>query len=75
MRTERIQKVLTEWKEESKITHLILYSLRNGILTIYTDRPGPMIGMQGRLVYKYTDKLKETPYVKEVKIIETDGIF
>lgn len=75
MRTQEVQQLLNEWKAESKITHLMLYSLRNGVLTIYTDRPGPMIGMQGRLVYKYTDKLKEISYVKEVKIQETDGIF
>ena len=77
MRSMYIDEILQEWKAESKVTHLMLYKLRNGVLTIYTDRPGPLIGRMGERVYRFTEKLKAVPYPKitEVRLEETDGIF
>ena len=77
MRDILLEPVLQEWKEEAKITHLILYKIRNGVLTIYTDRPGPLIGVRGERIYRYQDKIKSLPFSKitEVRLEETDGIF
>jgi ribosomal protein S3 len=71
------REVLKEWKEDAKVSHLMLYKLRDGILTIYTDRPGPLIGYAGERVYRFTEKLKALPiyHIKEVKFEETHGIF
>lgn len=77
MRSMHIDKILREWKTEAKVSHLMLYRLRNGVLTIYTDRPGPLIGCCGRTIYKYGEKLKALafPKITELKLEETDGIF
>ena len=77
MRVGYIDAILREWKTEAKITHLMLYKERNRVLTIYTDRPGPLIGAYGERIFRYTEKLKAIPYPKitEVRLEETDGIF
>ena len=78
MRSSFINGVLHAWKQEAKVTHLMLYSFRNGILTIYTDRPGPLIGRGGALISKYSEILmQDVPFypVKDVRLVETDGIF
>ena len=77
MRSTYVDDILKEWKAEAKITHLMLYKVRNGVITIYTDRPGPLIGCRGERIYRYEEKLKAVPYPKitEVKLEETDGIF
>jgi ribosomal protein S3 len=71
-----IRNILTEWKTEAKITHLMLFRLRSGCLTIYTDRPGPLIGCRGERIDRYKKKLLALPYgwVKELRIEETTGI-
>jgi ribosomal protein S3 len=72
-----VREILQEWKKESKATHLMLYKLRNNILTIYTDRPGPLIGCRGERIARYQAKLKALPMynIKEIKLEETTGIF
>jgi ribosomal protein S3 len=72
-----VREVLQAWKAETKVTHLMLYKLRNGILTIYTDRPGPLIGLRGERIARYQEKLKALPiyHIKEVRLEETTGIF
>lgn len=77
MKSMYVDDVLREWKADSGVTHLMLYKLKNGILTIYTDRPGPLIGCRGERIYRFEEKLKAVPFPKitEVKLEETDGIF
>ena len=72
-----VRDVLKEWKEDAKITHLMLYKLRDGILTVYTDRPGPLIGRRGERVNRFKEKLLSLPiyHIKEVRLEETHGIF
>ena len=71
-----IRDILRAWKEDAKVTHLMQYSLRNKILTVYTDRPGPLIGCMGERVDRFKKRLlKETfGQVKEVRLEETRGI-
>ncbi len=72
-----IRDVLSEWKADAKITHLMLYKLRDGVLTIYTDRPGQLIGCRGERVDRFKQKLLTLPiyHIKEVRLEETHGIF
>jgi ribosomal protein S3 len=71
-----IRDILRAWKEDAKVTHLMQYSLRNKVLTVYTDRPGPLIGRMGERVDRFKQRLlKETfGQVKEVRLEETRGI-
>lgn len=75
--TTWVEDVLREWKADSKVTHLMLYKLQNGVITIYTDCPGPLIGRAGERIARFTEELKTVPYPKitEVRLEETDGIF
>ena len=77
MRSMYVDGILRAWKAEAKVSHIMLYRLRNGELTVFTDRPGPLIGFRGELVAKYKEKLLAAPYhsIKEVRIEETHGIF
>jgi ribosomal protein S3 len=77
MRSFYVDEILRDWKAESKVTHLMLYRIKNGVLTVYTDRPGSLIGRLGERIARFTDKLKAVPFpnIKEVKLEETDGIF
>ena len=71
-----VRDVIKEWKEDAKITHLMQYSLRDGVLTVYTDRPGPLIGRMGERVERFKQKLIALPiyHIKEVRLEETHGI-
>ena len=77
MRDILLEPVLQDWKKEAKITHLMLYKLRDGVLTLYTDRPGPLIGCRGERIARYQEKIKALPFnrIKEIRLEETDGIF
>ena len=72
-----VQKVLKEWRSESRTPHLCLYKLDKDTLIIYTDRPGYMIGRAGQLVDKYRKKISEASFgtIKNVSFVETYGIF
>ena len=71
-----IREILKDWKAAAGVTHLMQYSIRAGILTIYTDCPGRLIGKGGELAFKFKQELMSLPYgrVKEVELKETDGI-
>ena len=71
-----IRDILRAWKEDAGVTHLMQYSLRNKVLTIYTDKPGPLVGCRGERVDRFKQRLlKETfNQVKEVRLEETRGI-
>ena len=72
-----LTKIIKEWKDEAGVKGIIqinaLFTVRSA-LTIYTDRPGLMIGKGGCLVDKYREKIqKEYPNIKEIKFVETDS--
>lgn len=77
MMNKCVRDILSRWKAETKVSHLMLYRLRNGNLTIYTDRPGVLIGPRGSLVEKYKAELLALPHgwVTNLIIEETTGIF
>lgn len=54
----KIEKIIREWRKEAGIKLNVLYSINwdtHGV-TIFTHRPGLMIGKEGCLVNKY-DKI------------------
>ena len=74
--TKQIQKILREWKAECGVTHTVLFRYSTcGELTVYTDRPGYMIGLHSKLVYRYTERFKSLDNnFDRILFIETHGI-
>ena len=67
-----VSEVFDEWAKELKVpTRDILFSMSRTTpneITIYTDRPGRMIGMRGSMIDKYKNKFNEkVDYWDEVK--------
>lgn len=50
-----------QWKEEACLNRPILYDITwdEGIITIYTTKPGYLIGEHGILVTRYTDAMRK----------------
>ena len=71
-----IRAILKAWKEDAGVTHLMQYSLRNKVLTVYTDKPGPLIGRMGERVDRFKQRLLMETFgqVNEVRLEETRGI-
>lgn len=75
MRRE-ISQIIKEWKDEAGVKGIILvgaYPNIGHIIKICTDKPGWMVGEGGRLINKYTEKLKEIcPSLQNIEFVETD---
>lgn len=73
----KVKEILKQWKQECGVTHTVLfrYHSHTGVLDIFTDKPGPMIGYQGEKVFKYENifKLVDKDFCK-VHFTETTGI-
>ena len=55
----KITNIIKEWKDEAGVESIILISAFPSsikVLKICTDKPGPMIGLYGSLISKYTEK-------------------
>lgn len=72
-----VQELLKSWKFEAKNPHLCLYKKDGDTLIIFTDHPGYMIGMAGKLAEKYRNKIAEASFgtIKHINFVETHGIF
>lgn len=57
----KIEKLIKQWRKETDIKPNVLYSINweTREVTIFTHRPGLMIGREGCLVNKYSKKLSE----------------
>ena len=70
-------KIMKNWKDEARADGVILISQGapySPTLTIYTGRPGALIGKAGQTYYKYKEIILKTfPHIKEIKLVETDG--
>lgn len=72
-----IHDIMKSWKDEAKIrNHIILYKYdrQNKVLKVYTDKPGPLIGIAGTLINKYESKLREFDKDIKIHLKETDGL-
>lgn len=58
---EDIERIIREWLNESKLQEDVMYDIDcdTRIITIYTTRPGWLIGVGGHLVNKYIEKTRE----------------
>ena len=74
----KLKQLVTEWKKKSGMGHIrkvmFSYDSKEGLVTVYSSRPGYMIGKAGCHINEYTEKMKVLG-VKEVKIKEVeDGV-
>ena len=69
---ERNTKLIEDWCKECHVTTPVGYDNNyDGIMTIYTDRPGHLIGKGGEKVNKFKEALKqEFRKEYEVKFVE-----
>jgi predicted metal-dependent RNase len=74
---ERNSKLIEDWCKECHVTTPIGYDNDySGVMTIYTDRPGYLIGKGGEKVNKFKEALKkEFRKEYEVKFVEVRGGF
>ena len=73
---ERNRKLIEDWCRECHVTSPIgYYNDYCGVITIYTDRPGYLIGRGGEKIQKFKEALKQEFHREyEVKLIEVrDG--
>ena len=71
-------KLIEDWCTDCKVTTPIGYyfNLSKGIVTIYTDRPGYLIGMKGSKVDKFKAAVeKEMGKKYKVEFVEIRGGF
>lgn len=68
---ERNRKLIEDWCRECHVTSPIGYDNNyDGIMTIYTDRPGYLIGKGGESIQKFKEALKQEFHREyEVKLI------
>ena len=72
-----IANVIREWKDDAKISHIILfdYKYSNHTLKIFTDMPGSMIGLRGERFDRFHQKLKHSiSNDLKIEIVETSGV-
>ena len=59
VRNFKIEKILSDWKNECNLKYSIHYWYSNGILLICSSEVGKLIGYMGNKIYKYRNILKE----------------
>lgn len=62
-----------QWKEEACLNNPVLYDINwdENVITIYTTKPGYLIGERGILVTRYTDAMRKIwPSFKSFKFKE-----
>lgn len=67
------RKLIEDWCKDCGVTTPVGYSVdySNSVLTIYTDRPGWLIGYCGEKVSKFREAWKQEHYREyEVKFVE-----
>ena len=79
-----IKDLMRQWKDEARIKSIILYHMKREqneladsdyVLEIYTNRPGPLIGMAGKLVDKYRDLISnKIKHRVTIRMFETTEI-
>ena len=72
-----IANVIREWKDDAKISHIILfdYKYRDHTLRIFTDKPGPMIGLRGERFDRFHSRLKHCISDDlKIELVETSGV-
>lgn len=74
---QNIKRVLRNWKLEAS-EHQIdtLYDYINGVVVIYTTRPGQLVGQGGKLLEKYKQELMMScDNVVNVLLFEVENVW
>lgn len=74
------RKILREWKQKCfgkyRMRYIFGYTFNDGILTIFSNYPGILIGKAGTTINEYSGKLKEScTDIKEVHIKELMTVY
>ena len=72
-----ISSVIKEWKDDAHVTHIVLfdYKYSNKTLKIFTDSPGPLIGLRGERFDRFHNKLKHCLSDDlKIELVETSGV-
>ncbi|MFR3656705.1 MAG: hypothetical protein ACLTWK_00285 [Eisenbergiella sp.] len=71
-----VSDIIHQWKEEAGLKQndiVMISAYPREIVNICTSKPGLMIGLKGKLVDKYKERLKRFyPDLKYIEFIETD---
>lgn len=74
----KFMEIMREWCEESQLSlqHVMFKGdNKEGVLRVYTDRPGYLIGKAGRIIYKYEKQLKELCPKYKIELYEVDRVW
>ena len=69
----KVHMILKDWLEEFTTygkTFVTFEITTKGVLNLYSNHPGVMIGKAGERIDRYKKRLKEEANVKKVKLIE-----
>lgn len=74
MNNYKVTKIIRKWKKESGVDDPVAYKKRGDTLTVFTNKPGWMIGRHGVIINKYEGMLRKELINSrlQIKIIETD---
>lgn len=74
--TPLVERCLEEWASEAKAKYPVQFHISDdGVLRIYTSRPGYFIGKTGSLVDKYEAKIKSRfKDIKEIHFVEVNYV-
>ena len=76
IRNEEYRKIIENWCKASHYDRPVGYDIdySDCVVTIYAERPGVLIGYQGKHVFKFKDILKEKFHKEyQVKFVEIRG--
>ena len=72
----KFRSILNSWRNKAfngsnNSRYVFVYKLdRKGVLTIFSNNPGFLIGYKGELISKYSQELEQLKEIKKVKIEE-----
>lgn len=69
-----VTKIIRKWKREAGVEDPVAYKKRDNLLTVFTNKPGWMIGKYGVIIEKYSGMLRKELHNNKlkIKIIEVD---
>lgn len=71
----KVRNILKEWKHKAfgnlEMSYIFAYTFKDGVLTVFSDHPGILIGKAGTTIDEYRRQLKEACVdIKKVHIEE-----
>lgn len=72
------RQILRQWRKEVfnnyKSKYIFAFSLNRGALSVYSDKPGILIGRYGKVINKYIGLIKNSdPDILTVSLVEVES--